>query len=566
MSQIRLCMDLAGIPDEWLDNEDTSDEKIYKFLREGNTSNVFQMHKPMPTSMLRDFDTKSLDEITAVNAGNRPGPLAKGDDGKSMVEKYIEVAQGGEAPSYDKRIDYILEPTNNMLWYQEQLQQIGMVMAGYSLGNADLRIRKTLGKKLIKKIPEIRNEFVYGKCSLYDDNGNVIGRSEEDSPYCIGAIRNGFDEDVALRLFSDMEDFARYCFNKSHSVAYALLAYRTAWLSLYHPVEWAVACMTLDSMDGSAKDKITATLNSCKKRQIKILAPDINKSKEGFSVEVVGEEKVIRYGLLGVNGVGSGVIFAIQEMIRLEGEFTSFSNFLDRVFKNNETLKEIVGLNDKGKFQNPFSKRNVEPLIKVGAFDSLEENRYKLLNEYIVFRKASKKEEGYDESQYKLKEKLNFELEILGSYVSQHPLDNEKIFPYVDVDLALDDSKIKVAGIFKNIDRCTAKSGKVYYRLTLELKDGKLINVSVFDRLYKNHPEAIAGLQGKKAKEGKEIIIVEGKWSSKWGMTASKVNRIMNKTQVAKDELKIPDASEDAPVLNVKSSPIDKDLFLEVTM
>lgn len=562
LSYIHLCMKLAGIPKSWLDNEDTEDENVYRFLREGNTANIFQMHKPMPTSMIRDFNVQTLEGITAVNAGNRPGPLAKGEDGKSMVEKFAEVVKGGKIPSYDPRIDHILAPTNGMLWYQEQLMEIGMLVAGYSLGNADLRIRKTLGKKLVKKIPEIRNEFIYGKKSLYNDDGLVIGTSEEDSPYCIGAIRNGFSVEVASKLFSDMEDFAKYCFNKSHSAAYGFLAYRTAWLSYYYPVEWAVACMTIDSMDGNAKEKINTTLNACKKRQIKVLAPDINKSNEGFSVEILDEEKVIRYGLLGVSNVGSKVIQSLRKMIEIDGEFNSFENFLDRVFKNNDVLREIVGLNDKGKFANPFSKRNVEPLIKVGAFDSLEENRFKLLNQYAGFRK-DKGCEQLDETEYKLKHKLEYELEILGSYVSQHPLSDEKVFPYVDLDLVPDDKKVKVAGIFKNIDRCKSKNNKVYYKLTIELKDGKLVKVTVFDRLYQKSPESIAGLQGKKAKEGKEIIIVEGKWSSKWGITASKINRIINKAEIKPDEQGIPEPSEDIPALGVKENPI-KDLMLEV--
>lgn len=559
LSQIRLCMDLAGIPEEWLDDEDTNDADVYKFLREGNTANVFQMHKPMPTSMIRDFNVTNLEGLTAVNAGNRPGPLAKGDDGKSMVEKYIEVVNGGEMPSYDHRIDHVLAPTNGMLWYQEQLQEIGRIVAGYSLGASDIRIRKTLGKKQVSKIPEIREEFVYGtKTTKYEGSEDVI----EPSKYCVGAKNNTFDIGMALSLFKDMEDFAKYCFNKSHSAAYGVLAYQTAYLSFYYPVEWAVACMTIDSMDGSAKDKITATLNACKKRQIKILAPDINKSKQGFSVEVLNGDKVIRYGLLAVKDVGIPVINAINKLIEIDGEFKSFDDFLDRTFKNNDTLRNLVGLNDKGKFSNPFSKRNVEPLIKVGAFDSLEENRYKLLNQYADYRKD--KNDRLDESEYKLKHKLEYELEILGSYVSQHPLDNESVFPYVDVDRVKDNAKIKIAGIFKKLDRCTSKSNKVYYRMTIEAKDGKLINISIFDRLYTKHPESIAGLQGKKAKEGKEIIIVQGKWSTKWGLTASNVNRIMNKANLTKKEATIPEPSEEAPVLMAKDSPIDNDLFLEV--
>ena len=137
------------------------------------------------------------------------------------------------------------------------------------------------------------------------------------------------------------------------------------------------------------------------------------------------------------------------------------------------------------------------------------------------------------------------------------------MFPYVDLDLVPDDKKVKVAGIFKNIDRCKSKNNKVYYKLTIELKDGKLVKVTVFDRLYQKSPESIAGLQGKKAKEGKEIIIVEGKWSSKWGITASKINRVINKAEVKPDEHDIPEPSEDIPLLGVRENPIEE-LMLEV--
>lgn len=320
--------------------------------------------------------------------------------------------------------------------------------------------------------------------------------------------------------------------------------------------------MTIDSMDGNAKDKITATLNTCKKRQIKILPPDINKSKQGFSVENLNGEKVVRYGLLAVKDVGVPVIRAINKLIEADGEFKSFEDFLDRAFKNNDTLRQIVGLNDKGKFSNPFSKRNVEPLIKVGAFDSMEGNRYTVLNQYSEYRKD--KGERLDETQYKLKHKLDYELDILGSYVSQHPLDNENIFPYVDVDHVRDEAKIKVAGIFKKLDRCTSKRNTIYYKMVIELKDGKLVTVYIYDRLYKKHPESIAGLQGKKAKEGKEIIIIQGKWSTKWGLTASHINRIMNKANLTKNEATIPEPSEEAPSLVAKDSPMDQELLLEV--
>lgn len=216
LSQIRLCMNLANIPESWYDDEDTDDHKIYEFLRNGYTANVFQMAKFTPTKMIKDFKVKDLESLTAVNAGNRPGPLAKGENGKSMVDGYVDSVNSGIIEKIDSRIDYILAPTNGMLWYQEQCLELGRVMAGYSLGGADKRIRGVLAKKKIKQIPEIENEFIYGKKSIYNDKDEIIGVSDENSDYCIGAINNGFSEEIARKIFNVMREFSKYAFNKSH--------------------------------------------------------------------------------------------------------------------------------------------------------------------------------------------------------------------------------------------------------------------------------------------------------------------------------------------------------------
>lgn len=513
-------MDLAGIPEEWLDDESDDDALVYEFLRQGFTTNVFQMYKHVPTMMIRDFFVDTLAALTAVNAGNRPGPLAKGEDGKSMVDRYIEAVKSGHIVSIDSRIDSILEDTKGQLWYQEQLQKIGQIMAGYSLGNADLRIRKVVAKKLIDKIPEIRNEFVYGKKSVYDDKGKVIGISNEDSDYCIGAVRNGFDETMALKIFSDMEAFASYCFNRSHSVAYAFVGYRTAWLSYYYPVEWSIACLTLDSSDGSGKEKVTATLNDCKKRGIKVLPPDINTSDKGFTVAKLPDgTKAIRYGFLGVKGVGSNVSDMISELIALDGEFTSFEDFYERTLgKKNDRVKELclkygyvsttvdkkTG-EEKTRILNPFKKTNIGPLILSGAFDEMEENRHLLYNKYLDLKKE--KGDRKDEDAYKVKEKLEYELELLGYYVSRHPLDAE-CFPYVDLDTVVDKQYVTTTGILKSYSTANTKKGKKYYKFKLELKDGNMLNVNIFDGTYKRYPDAVQGLTSQRAKEGKEIFIV----------------------------------------------------------
>lgn len=574
-------MDISDILEEWLEDEDTTEQEVYDFLRAGNTVNVFQMVKHMPTSMIRDFFVNSLAGLNAVNAGNRPGPIAKGDDGKSMVDRYIEVvANGGKIPSIHPLIDPILEETNGQLWYQEQLQKIGQVMAGYSLGNADLRIRKTVAKKIKKVIPEIRNEFVYGKKSLYNEDGEVIGVSTEDSPYCIGAVRNGFDETLALKMFKDMEAFAAYCFNKSHSAAYGFVAYRTAWLSYHYPVEWSIACMTLDTIDGK-NENVIATLNSCKKRSIKVLPPDINESDSSFSVAKLADgTKAIRYGLLGVKGVGNGVLSLTKKLIEADGKFTSFSNFLERTVNNklNMTLKEICmqdpemhtdGIGKKGeatvKINNPFAKRNIIPLILAGAFDSIEENRHKLLNEYIDFRGAKTEEgEKRPEEEYLLKDKLSYEMDLLGYYVSQHPLDGPA-FPYVDLDQVRDNQNVKVAGLLKDCKTAKTKKGDKFYKLKIELKDGRETAINVFKNAYEKNPNSVKGLSTK-CKTGKEIIIVEGRVSIQWNnINASSILRVYSKGEELEDT-EIPEVEDGINVLSlpVKGSPMDQDLLQPV--
>lgn len=576
LSQIALCMELAGIPEEWYYDEDDEDEKVYEHLRKGFTTNVFQMYKYTPTMMIKDFKVKDLNGLTAVNAGNRPGPLAKGEDGKSMVDRYIEVVNSGEIPKIHPEIDPILEDTNGQLWYQEQCQKIGQVMAGYTLGMADNRIRRVIAKKKTDLIPEVRNEFIYGKKSLYDKDGKVIGVSDEDSPNCIGAIRNGFEEKLALRIFSSIEAFATYCFNRSHSCTYALVGYKTAWLSLYYPVEWAVACLTTYATDNNAEEKITATLNDCKKRKIKILPPDINTSDKGFTVAKLPDgTKGVRYGFLGVKDVGANVSEIIRKLVEIDGPFKSLEDFLNRTLDtSNETLLSVSSeyglvtntVDKKGKevlkLKNAFSKRNIVPLILSGAFDELEENRYKLCNQYFDFRKD--KCDRYDEDSYCLKDKLEHELNLLGYYVSQHPLDGE-MFPYFDTTTAIDNQRVEFAGILKSYSTAKTKRGEKFYKLKLELKDGSIINVNIFKNTYLKYPDSIKGLSSSTAKEGKEIFFIKGKYSVKYNnVTASKAFKL---SDMNNKEDKRPDLSDDVPDLEtqekIKDSLIDEDLFIE---
>lgn len=571
-------MDLAELKEEWYYNEDTDDPNIYEFLRNGNTSNIFQMWKFTPTRMIKDFKVKDIGGLTAVNAGNRPGPLAKGADGKSLVDRFTLAVKTGIVEKLDSRIDYILAPTNGQLWYQEQLMELGMIMAGYSLGDADLRIRKVIAKKLRDKIPEVRNEFIYGKKSIYKydekEKKNVyVSISEENSPLCIGSVKNGFDEALAIKIFDQMEAFASYAFNKSHSAAYALVGYKTAWLSYYYPVEWSVACLTLDSMDGKS-DKIIATLNSCKKRGVKLLPPDINTSTIDFTVaKLPNGEKAIRFGLLGIKDVGVNISNMVSKLIEFDGEFKSFEDFLQRtVGSNNSSLRKIClsegkySIKEKdGKkvktLKNPFSKRNIVPLIFCGAFDELDENRHRLFNYYIAFKKD--KDELLDEDNYGIKEKLAYELELLGYYVSQHPLDGEA-FPYIDLDTAFDGQSVQVAGILKSCDTAKTKKGDKYYKIKIELKDGRITNVNVFKNTYTVHPECVQGLTGKRAKEGKEILIVSGKYSSQFNnINATNILKIRGAEDLTNDKEVVSDGIQQL-TLEPRKNPMDEELMYKV--
>lgn len=216
---IQETMRLAGLDYDWYDSEDYNDTGVYAMLRNGETTDVFQMAGYMATKLISDFKVDDIEGLTAVNAGNRPGPLEKDPKtGKSMTDLYTERRQSGIVPTIDSRIDPLLEKTFGCIWYQEDCIALGKLMAGYDAGGADSRIRTVLGKKKVKMIPEIRNEFIYGKTSQFNDKHEVIGMSNENSKWCTGALNHGFTQAIAEQIFTSMEAFAKYSFNKSHKL------------------------------------------------------------------------------------------------------------------------------------------------------------------------------------------------------------------------------------------------------------------------------------------------------------------------------------------------------------
>lgn len=223
LDQLKNTVDLIKDFDyKWFDSEDFDDPKVYEHLRNGNTVNVFQMQKPQATRLLKDFMVSDFVGIATASAGVRPGLSSPTEvyNNKAPTEIYSEIKKGlRKRDFYGSAIDGILDKTNGIIWYQEDCQMIGQEMAGYTLGGSDTRIRKTLGKKKLKEIPVIRNEFIYGKESLYDDkHENVIGVSEVNSKLCVGAINNGYSEEIAKKIFKLIEAMAKYAFNLSHKM------------------------------------------------------------------------------------------------------------------------------------------------------------------------------------------------------------------------------------------------------------------------------------------------------------------------------------------------------------
>ncbi|MDB9786752.1 DNA polymerase III subunit alpha, partial [Bacteriovoracaceae bacterium] len=402
---------------------DLNDPQIYSFISSGRTTGVFQLESSGMKDLCKRVSPDSLEDITAVNALYRPGPLGSG-----MVDDFIEIKHGRKEMSFPfPELEPILKDTYGIIVYQEQVMNIARIVAGYSLGQADI-LRRAMGKKKMDVMTQHRKIF------------------EE------GAIKRGYDAQKAVDLFDLMAKFAEYGFNKSHAVAYALIAYQTAFLKFYYPASFYAALLTTEL---SNTDKVTNYIKDAKDSGIDTLPPDINESIWQFNVI----KNNIRYGLGAIKNVGEG---AVQELIRertKNGPFQGFVDFCERV-----SLKFI-------------NKRVLESMVKVGVFDNTEKmNRKTLLsNLEKIISYASKIQEEKNNGQgnlfsmlndsennqgrdtlldieistdFEQKEKLNYEKELMGIYVSGHPLER-----YQDVMAQLSSMSISDAHTVQGKDR-----------------------------------------------------------------------------------------------------------------
>ena len=379
---------------------DYNDPKVMKMIGEGRCEGVFQLESAGMTSFMKELKPTSLEDIVAGVALYRPGPM-------DFIPDYIKGKKHPELVRYDTpQLEPILKATYGCIIYQEQVINIVRELAGYSYGSADL-LRRAMSKKKMHVMEEERQNFVYGS-------------EEKNIPGC---IRNGIDEQTANKIYDEMIDFARYAFNKSHAACYAVVTFQTAWLKCYYPVEFMAALMT-SVIDNAGK--CSEYMLHCRKMGIEILPPDINRSESSFSVE----DGKIRYALSAVKGIGRPVMEAIEAERALNGPFKSLRDFCERL-----SGREV-------------NKRTLENFIKAGAFDCFGGTRRQYMQVYsLILDQVSQERKNNltgqmnlfdfmgeeagkqfeirlpDVGEFNKEEKLAFEKEVTGIYISGHPLE-----------------------------------------------------------------------------------------------------------------------------------------------
>ena len=466
-------------PDLQIDKIDYNDKAVLDYIGTGKTEGIFQLESGGMKNFMKELQPHSLEDVIAGISLYRPGPM-------DFIPQYIRGKNDRSSITYDcPQLEPILAPTYGCIVYQEQVMQIVRDLAGYTLGRSDL-LRRAMSKKKAAVMEKERKTFVYG-----DEETGVPG-----------CIKNGIDEQTANKIYDEMIDFAKYAFNKSHAAAYAVVSYQTAWLKYYYPVEYMAALMT-SVIDNPTK--VAEYIYVCRQMGIKILPPDINKGEADFSVD--GGD--IRYGLAAIKSIGRPVIRAIVNDRKELGEFRNLEDFITRI-----SSRELM------------NKRLVENLIKAGALDVLGGTRKQFMSIYIqivdhmqqekknsmvgqmsLFDMVSEeqKEEFQirmpDVGEYTKENLLGFEKEVLGVYVSGHPLESyeeewRKVISATTADFQVDPevgyTKVRdgareiIGGIIAEKTVKHTKTNQMMAFLTVEDPFGT-VEVVVFPRDYEKY-------------------------------------------------------------------------------
>ena len=453
---------------------DYNDKKVLDSLGTGRSDGVFQLESAGMKNFMKELKPQSLEDVIAGISLYRPGPM-------DFIPQYIRGKNRPDTIKYDcPQLESILKPTYGCIVYQEQVMQIVRNLAGYTLGRSDL-VRRAMSKKKAAVMEKERQNFVYGN-------------EEEGVPGCIA---NGISEQTANKIYDDMIDFAKYAFNKSHAAAYAVVSYQTAFLKYYYPVEFMAALMTSVI---EMPTKVAEYIQVCRQMNIKILPPDVNRGAYGFSVD----NGAIRYGLSAITSVGRPVINALVEEREANGEYRSLKDFIERL-------------------TGTVNKRAIENFIKAGALDCLEGNRRQKMLVYsqIVDSIAQEKKNSFagqmslfdlvsdeekkeyeirmpDVEEYDKEMILAFEKDVLGIYLSGHPLERyrnimEKMISAKTTDFQPDEEsgipkvydgqKVIIGGMITEKTIKYTRNNKVMAFLTVEDLLGT-VEIVVFPRDY----------------------------------------------------------------------------------
>lgn len=457
-----------------IDKIDYNDRNVMELIGSGHTEGIFQLESAGMKNFMKELKPKSLEDITAGISLYRPGPM-------DFIPKYIKGKNNPDDIAYEcPQLENILSTTYGCIVYQEQVMQIVRDLAGYTLGRSDL-VRRAMSKKKASVMEKERQNFIYGN-------------KEEGVPGCIA---NGIPEETAKIIYDNMTDFAKYAFNKSHAACYAVVSYRTAYLKCYYPKEFFAALMTSVLANNT---KVAEYAYTCRQMGIEILPPDINEGEGNFSVASNG----IRYGLSALKSIGKPIIDAIIQEREDNGAFTGLEDFISRL-----SGKEV-------------NKRTLESFIKSGAFDCFNANRHQMMLVYAdivdninnerksniagqmslfdMFEEKHDKVNVPNVPEYDKEELLAYEKEVLGVYVSGHPMDDyealwRKHITNVSSDFINDEDnppkvtdgqKATIGGIITAKTVKNTKTGKMMAFITVEDVFGA-VEVLIFPRDYEKY-------------------------------------------------------------------------------
>lgn len=472
-----------------MDHMEFNDDKVFAAISTGRTEGVFQLESGGMRNFMKELKPQNFEDIIAGISLFRPGPM-------EFIPQYVKGKNSKAAVSYTcPELEPILAPTYGCIVYQEQVMQIVRDLGGYTLGRSDL-VRRAMSKKKQYVMEQERKNFIYGN-------------AEENVPGCVA---RGIPEQAAKKIYDDMTDFAKYAFNKSHAACYAVVAYQTAWLKYYYPVEFMAALLT--SVINNA-GKVAEYILVCRNMGIQILSPDINEGEAGFSVS----NGSIRYALTAIRSIGRPAIDALVEERKARGRYTNIKDFITRL-------------------TGEVNKKAMENLIKAGAFDSLGGTRKQYMCVYVQIMEGIAQDkknnmagqmslfdllEGAQKEEFdvKLPEvgeypkelKLSFEKEVLGTYISGHPLEEyqdilERHITARTADFVLDEengeaavadgSRVTVGGMIADKTIKYTKDNKVMAFLKLEDLVGS-VEVIVFPKSYEKY--------GDRLKEDEKIFV-----------------------------------------------------------